>query len=222
MRLQELFERADQANEVIGILQTGLTVDSNSNIVDISSDLQFQDFLKKNYQVNEIGSGAYSVVHLGSEGADFVLKSSHSGKSAHYDRWYRFAKIAKSNQQNSLMPKILFAGEPAWNSQLKYGILEYLSMRQADELNEIALDAFGFSDFFYAMSESREFYMMPAHARIPKKAQQVESFLDALKINPREFEAFVRAVDPNGNFDVHDGNIGWRKDGSAVIFDPVS
>lgn len=148
MRYQNIFERADQANEVVGILQIGLTVDGDGNMIEITSDPEFRFFLKQHYRVIEIGSGAYSIVFAGTGGRDFVLKSSRTGLKAHYDRWYRFAKIARANQQNSLMPRILFSGEPAWDSELKYGVLEYLDIRLEDELNQVAEDAFGAYDFF--------------------------------------------------------------------------
>jgi hypothetical protein len=206
MRYQHIFERVDQAVAIQGILQTGMYVDDRGSFTTINSDDEFEDYLYQNYDLVPVGSGVFSIVKAGAGGRDFVIKMSLSARRAVSDNWYSFAKVAQANTHNSLFPQILFAGDPAWRDEKKYGLLEFLEIREPSD--HVVFDA--------TMDLAHSW----ALGSIPDNPGVFE-FLKNNHINAKEFREFVRLTDSLGSFDIHSGNIGWRKDGSAVIFDPV-
>lgn len=219
MRLNEILnERADQAAEIVGLLQSGMVVDPEQGVIQIESDSDFSDYIQQRYQVEKIGEGLYSLVYQG-QGNDYVLKDSDPD-----DNWYKYAEFAKKSS-SPFVPKILFAGEPRFPSNSKYGVLEYLEIKPEGHWNHHTREIFwnatidsNESPFDWAMYEV--FELAAGKSIYPEEA---EEFLDLIGVKDiGEFLKFINTVEKFGNLDIHDQNIGYRENGELVVFDPVS
>jgi hypothetical protein len=225
MRLHQLYERRQQAVEIVGVLQTGRVI-TDAGMMEIDSNEKFQQYLKNTYQIKELGKGFYSIAHRGAGGHEFVIKWHKDPRTGALDAWYRFAEVAKKKYvTNTLYPEILFAGKPAWATQsnIQFAILEHLDIRSEVELNELSTEILGQGtklEFKVGMQWAME---TAKKGFKTSDSDTVRHFFDVLNIDPDEIAEFAQDISNLGGFpDVHPGNIGWRKNGQTVIFDPIS
>ena len=228
MRLDEILnERADQAAEIVGLLQSGMVVDPEQGMIQINNHNEFVDYLQQRYQITPVGEGFYSVVHKG-DGNDYVLKWSKSSDRADHDAWYKFTPVAQKSS-NKLMPKILYAGSAKFKSSFMYGIMETLKIPPEDSFdNKIAKlfrrynndPTYGEIHMFDEAMGAVHDWLVDNEPGAPE--DELEEFLMMIGTDINEMKDFLKTVTPIGDLDIHDQNIGYRPNGELVIFDPVS
>jgi len=214
-----LNERAREANIIAAVMQRGNYINQNLEEVQIKTFQDFMRFINERFTVRDVGEGAFSVAKVGSKKADFVLKVSKGERVAASDSWPGFAKMAmKKHKTDSLYPKILALKE--YDSEkfgfFTVGLIEFL------DIDENRAARAGVSP--RRMNIFKELWIQHTKGTLSKveyetTERDVQGFFG---VPFKQLGKFLVDIAPIGKQDIHDGNVGWRKNGEFVIFDPTS
>lgn len=223
---EHIMERRDQALTVARLLDTDnpTMVAGNGEVIEINN---YDDFV--NYylmfatEATKIGKGSFSDAYA-SKDKQWVLKAANT--EDWYDPFHDYVALAqKSAGKNSLLPKILWSGEK-W--QRKFVILEYVNVFA--KLDPIPILSKTYPNTTHPGTYfTRDLQMLAygEHDRLLRSVMEVDKVLKSYKSSYKDYMDWVDLcsknleVFPNGA-DIHSYNMGVRKDGSLVIFDPVA
>lgn len=189
-----------------------------------------------------IGSGFFSIVfdhRDSSRNGEFVMKVSHTGQDDGYKEFIPVAQ--KYAAANSLFPKIEYFYEFPGGEFVVFlervtvgdNAIERLFLPLAEKL-------WNKTKFFTRFQEVKQkygffgFFSFEIFGRVkwdPKfnprqKASGYNYLIEAAKLlnvsHDQLFDYIVKTIHLGRRWDLHNGNVGYRKDGSWVFFDPIA
>ena len=212
----------------VALLAAKIRAGNFSNSIQLTKYVRESESLKANW----LGEGFFSVVYASGTDPEFIMKvprSSGSRKGDIYpDAWTDFAKIAKqAADKNPLYPKIEFFHEFGNNDFVAF--IEVLNMVPESKLDNesgtiytrtVDKSTYRFKDpmFSDVMSGVRDFFM--------KSSSEFEllanEFMKLFGISAVHLDEFFNSIAKLGKLDLHAANVGFRKNGQIVLFDPVA
>ena len=218
MRLHSLFEREREAINIIDAIKNGYLFDGEMYRIETEQDL-FHCIQVMGYNVDPLGDGKFSYVYRGSRN-EVVMKLSRTPAAYSEDKWWDWAKLSKEPaRKNPMFPKMYYINalkHEATGQPIGIAFLEYVHVNK-DKLDDLALEM-GFSKF----SEIIEEVQRRANNRLAESYNNLQTYLKEFYIDIDDLISFIKNAQQFGFVDIHSGNVGYRKDGSFVIFDPVS
>jgi hypothetical protein len=227
MKLDALFENQNQISQIVSKFTNGT----------LSSIEEISQYLKKDFGMTDIKSGQLSTAFINPSNQTFVVKISND-KSPSDPFWGFIKKYQNEYQNNSIFPVIYAQGVI---NGFKYCIMEYLWLR-ADKLDDTAYEM-GYKTFsrvmmiFYLRKDvimttlARNIPPLRDHSiqEITKKIEYI--VLQEFKIDVKKLDDFLNKAEghagisgyeaTNSWFDIHANNVGFRRNGEFVIFDPI-
>ena len=228
MKLINLFEEEHLEN-LAKILSGNKTYmfDGKKRTIHTFNDLR-RYLARHNFKIKFVGSGLFSKGFLiESTNEKYILKISKNNGYYRNDGWFNFARYAKNKQHNPLFPKILYTGEiltSYLNQTVGIGLVEYLNIpnnteKLANKIRKI---------FYYIIQ--KEFNVTTIDPDVFKmmteKEDEMFNYLKANNITLEDAVEFCEVIIECFNefkvLDIKSQNIGFRKNGQIVFFDPVA
>lgn len=211
---QFITERRKDANILFSMLNSGEFQDLDD----------FSEFMDSENWIKPLGNGYYSMVYGSKKHSEVVCKVT---EDSHRDPWYKFAKIAQKNwQSNSLFPEILYIYEGFEESTDAVAFFEHLDIAENMHYpSEVVYKPF------------RQAVETILFNKLPNENNSIEYFNENIKriqhifdyppnFTPEIFVDFCKKAKNIWKYsysvDLHEGNIGFRKNGEMVLFDPAS
>jgi hypothetical protein len=220
-------------------------VEPSSNVTENADYMEghFEDFadfkkqLKKAYRIKRIGQGSFSDVYLVRPKSmagllvgfkkDFVLKITKENNSDHddVDGQAQFVKVVRDNKgRNMLYPIIthFMTLDSKSGKEIDITVMEYLKVDGDSNKTKAATGLLQ----RYARLIDELGYEEPHedHEDFEEYEELVDDFDHEYGVQRDDLLDFHASLygDLDLEYDIHAWNIGFRKDGSLVIFDPVA
>lgn len=224
-------ERKAEANKLVSVLrqleQTGefTWLDPEEGLQGIFSWSDLMDYFEWTLGADQIGDGMFSIAMAKGENPQYVLRvSKKAGDDNAADAMFTMSSSSKS----SLNAQYIYFGTVFGH---KCAVFEYLwvnshstAKRYYEAFEKLGEKLYTKFDVF-SWHLAQYIYEPQAFEGEPAKIEKLASiFYDKPFAEIKQWHLDLQKIYPNAfaKWDLHDANLGYRKNGEVVIFDPIA
>ena len=222
MKISNLYE--SNISSLITFLKSEDSYEYEGNVKEIKSIENLIEYLNVNgYELRPLQGGSHADVYkIGS--SEYVLRVSKPNQ-LHNDLWWDWCKVIKDHHTSSLMPKILFSKSYYYEEKMvlaKAAIMEHVDLLAAHRLG-LKTRLYRFEPYIihlyhYIIGEKIDQWQITDQEAFNVLKSVGASYNDILKF----VESVKSVIGTDVHLlDVHSRNLGLRRDGSLVVFDPI-